>query len=338
MRLARSVRWLLLAVVMAVVTFVPLSSQAGVIISVGFAPPILPVYAQPVCPEPGLMWTPGYWAYGDEGYYWVPGAWVPAPYVGALWTPGYWGWGSGLYAWHAGYWGPHVGYYGGVNYGYGYGGIGFFGGRWNGGLFAYNTAVMHVGVGGGWGGGRVYEDRTIIERNTIVNNNHVSYNGGPGGINHQPAPEERLAEHDQHTGPTSFQSQHENTFRGDHNAYAKVNGGHPQQTALARPLAGENHPSPTNNGMNRGNAEGNIHPNNEHVRTNNEGNLHPNNQGNIHPNNEANLHQNNEGNIHPNHEANVHPNNSSTPHETEHKENKPAPQKAAKPEKEEHGH
>ena len=81
------------------------------------------------------MWTPGYWAYGDDGYYWVPGTWVPAPYVGALWTPGYWGWGGGLYVWHPGYWGPHVGYYGGVNYGFGYMGIGFVGGMWAGSAF-----------------------------------------------------------------------------------------------------------------------------------------------------------------------------------------------------------
>ena len=113
------------------------------------------------------MWTPGYWAYGDDGYYWVPGAWVPAPYVGALWTPGYWGWGDGLYPWHPGYWGPHVGYYGGVNYGFGYGGIGFAGGLWRGGFFAYNTAVMHVGVGGGWGN-RTYVDNNIVQRTTIV--------------------------------------------------------------------------------------------------------------------------------------------------------------------------
>jgi len=241
MQILRSFRWLLLALV---VTIIPLSSQAGVFISVGFAPPVLPVYVQPVCPQPGLMWTPGYWAYGDEGYYWVPGAWVPAPYVGALWTPGYWGWSGGLFVWHGGYWGPHVGYYGGVDYGFGYGGIGFAGGMWRGGFFAYNTAVMHVGVGGGWGN-RTYVDQTIVNRTTIVNNTHVSYNGGPGGINHQPSPEEQVAAHDQHTAPTSFQTQHENTFRNDHSAYAKNNGGHPQNTAIARPLAAENHPAPS---------------------------------------------------------------------------------------------
>ncbi len=233
MRLLRSARMLLLALL---VSLVPASSYAGVFISVGFAPPVLPVYVQPVCPEPGLMWTPGYWAYGDEGYYWVPGAWVPSPYVGALWTPGYWGWSGGLYVWHGGYWGPHVGYYGGVNYGFGYGGIGFAGGMWRGGIFAYNTAVVHVGIGGGWGGGRVYEDRTIVEKTTIINNTHVSYNGGPGGVNHQPTPEENQAMHEQHTPPTSAQVQHESSFRSNPQAYAKNNGGHPQNAALSRPL------------------------------------------------------------------------------------------------------
>ncbi len=47
--------------------------------------------------------------------------------------------GGGVYVFHAGYWGPHVGFYGGVNYGFGYSGSGFYGGRWEGGHFAYNT-------------------------------------------------------------------------------------------------------------------------------------------------------------------------------------------------------
>jgi hypothetical protein len=242
MRLFRSARWILMTLLLCLV---PASSHAGVFISVGFAPPVLPVYVQPVCPEPGLMWTPGYWGYGPDGYFWVPGAWVPAPYTGALWTPGYWGWGSGLYAWHPGYWGPHVGYYGGVNYGFGYMGVGFAGGVWRGGVFAYNSAVMHVGVGGGWGGNRVYVDRTIVERTTIVNNTHVSYNGGPGGINHGATAEERVAMNEHHLAPTSYQAQHANAAMADHNSYAKFNGGHPQNLAVSRPLAAENHPAPT---------------------------------------------------------------------------------------------
>src|SRR5271168_3643429 len=135
MRPIRTLRTLFLALL---VSIVPASSFAGVFLSVTIAPPILPVYAQPVAPGDGYLWTPGYWAYGDEGYFWVPGTWVLAPQPGFLWTPGYWGWGGGFYAWHGGYWGPHVGFYGGVNYGYGYGGSGFYGGRWEGGHFAYN--------------------------------------------------------------------------------------------------------------------------------------------------------------------------------------------------------
>ena len=129
-------------------------------------------------------------AYGDDGYYWVPGAWVPAPYEGALWTPPYWGWNEGIYVFHPGYWGHHVGYYGGINYGFGYFGIGFVGGEWRGHDFAYNTAVMHVN--------RTvirntYVNETVIRNRTIVHNNHIAYVGGPGGIRHNPTPEERMA-------------------------------------------------------------------------------------------------------------------------------------------------
>jgi hypothetical protein len=237
MRMFRSVRLLFLALL---VSLVPASSYAGVFISVGFAPPVLPVYVQPPCPQPGLMWTPGYWAYGPDGYYWVPGAWVPAPYAGALWTPGYWGWSGGLFVWHVGYWGPHVGYYGGVNYGFGYMGIGFAGGAWHGGVFAYNTAIMHVGPSVT----NVYVDRTVVVQNTVVVNSRVAFSGGPGGINHPPTPQENTFSHETHVAPTSFQSQHESTAMHDTNAYASHNGGHPSNLVASRPLQEENHPAP----------------------------------------------------------------------------------------------
>ena len=117
-----------------------------VVISVSFGPPALPVYEQPICPEDGYIWTPGYWAYDDDdGYYWVPGTWVEAPQPGYLWTPGYWGWGDeGVFIFHDGYWGEHVGFYGGINYGYGYSGRGYEGGRWDNGHFFYNRSVNRV--------------------------------------------------------------------------------------------------------------------------------------------------------------------------------------------------
>ena len=94
--------------------------------------------------------------------------------VGLLWTPPYWGFAGGVYGFHTGYWGPHVGFYGGVNYGFGYGGVGFGGGRWEGGHFAYNTAVNHVNVVNIH---NTYVDRTVI--NNVNVNNHTSFNGGP---------------------------------------------------------------------------------------------------------------------------------------------------------------
>jgi hypothetical protein len=234
MKLFRSARLLLLAFVMSLV---PASSFAGVFISIGIAPPVLPVYVQPPCPEDGYLWTPGYWAYGDDGYYWVPGAWVPAPEPGVLWTPPYWGWEGGHYLFHGGYWGPHIGYYGGVNYGFGYMGVGFAGGEWRSGHFFYNTAVMHVG--GGFH--NTYVNETIVHNTTIINNNHVAYSGGPGGIQHQPTAEERTAINEHHIAPTAAQQQHIQAAAHDPQQRFSANHGRPATVAAARPMAAPAH-------------------------------------------------------------------------------------------------
>jgi hypothetical protein len=216
--------------VIAALAVAPLASQAGVIISVGFAPPILPVYAQPICPGDGYLWTPGYWAYGPGGYYWVPGVWVQPPSVGLLWTPGYWGWGGGAYLFHAGYWGPHVGFYGGINYGFGYGGNGFYGGEWRGGHFAYNTAFAHVNT--------TVIHNTYVNRVTINNvSNHTSFNGGSGGIQARPNEQESRFEHENHVQPTGAQQQHFQQAGTNRANFASANGGHPQVAAMARPGA-----------------------------------------------------------------------------------------------------
>jgi hypothetical protein len=122
-------------------------AQAGVFlgVSVAVAPPAIPVVVQPPIPGEGYIWTPGYWAWGPAGYYWVNGRWLLPPAIGVLWTPGYWGEVGGLWGWHAGYWGPTVGWYGGVNYGCGYFGHGFEGGYWNHNQFFYNTTYNNFG-------------------------------------------------------------------------------------------------------------------------------------------------------------------------------------------------
>jgi hypothetical protein len=215
------------AIAVPLLTLSAPKAHAGIFISIGFAPPELPVYVQPPLPQEGFIWTPGYWAYGDYGYFWVPGTWVEAPQPGYLWTPGYWGYDGGMYGWHEGYWGEHVGYYGGVNYGFGYGGIGFFGGEWRGGHFAYNSAVANFG---GVHVTNVYVNTTIIHENTIVNVNHVSYNG-PGGINHPPSPVERQYSTERHIQPTPNQTSHITAASQDRSQLASVNHGRPATLA-----------------------------------------------------------------------------------------------------------
>ncbi len=207
----------------------PAASFAGIFLSVGIAPPILPVYTQPICPGDGYLWTPGYWAYGDEGYFWVPGVWVQPPTVGYLWTPGYWGWGGNAFLFHAGYWGPHIGFYGGVNYGFGYGGVGYQGGYWNHGAFAYNRSVNNINVTNIH---NTYNQTVIVNNN--VTNNRVSYNGGNGGLQARANAQEQVAAREQHVQPTQNQVQHQQFASQNRAQLASVNHGTPAIAAQGR--------------------------------------------------------------------------------------------------------
>jgi len=155
-------------------------------------PPALQEYQQPPCPVDGYLWQPGYWAFNqyNGGYYWVAGTWVAPPTPGYLWTPPYWGYEGSVYLFHRGYWGVEIGFYGGINYGYGYGGHGFYGGEWAGGHFRYNTAVVNVNTTVVH---NTYVDRTVIVNHTTINNttvnNRTSFNG-PGGVTAKPTPTE----------------------------------------------------------------------------------------------------------------------------------------------------
>jgi hypothetical protein len=171
--------------------------------------------------------TPGFWNYGPEGYFWVPGTWATPPTAGLLWTPGYWGWHEGAYVWNAGYWGPHVGFYGGVNYGFGYVGTGYAGGYWRGRNFYYNRNVNNVSVTNV----HIY-NRTVINNVTV---NRVSYNGGHGGIGARPTHEEERWNHERHFEPTGVQRRHEHEAGGNRAFLASENHGRPAIAATARP-------------------------------------------------------------------------------------------------------
>ena len=187
-------------------------------VTVEVPPPALPVYEQPAPPDPSYIWAPGYWAYNFsfDDYYWVPGTWVTAPYQGLLWTPGYWHWRGGYYVFSNGYWASSIGFYGGINYGFGYGGHGFSGGAWR---------------------GNVFVNRTYNVTN-ITNNNYssaVSFNGGPGGTNAKPTPEERAVMKAKHFPATAQQKLHVQAARKNPALRASLNHGRPAIAATARP-------------------------------------------------------------------------------------------------------
>jgi hypothetical protein len=247
---------------------IPASSgaQVSVGVTVAFAPPDLPVYEQPVCPQEGYIWTPGYWAWDEDygDYYWVPGTWVPAPEIGFLWTPAYWAWGGSGFVFYEGYWSYQVvGFYGGINYGHGYFGRGFEGGHWDNGRFFYNRSVNNVDV-------------TIIHNVyeapvNIRNESRVSHNGGEGGIDARPTSQEEAAAHARHLPPVAVQTQHFQAARSNPQLRASVNHGKPPIAATPKPAAfnergvvpaseaGAVHGGPSNAG--RGNAQpGNNNP------------------------------------------------------------------------------
>ena len=208
----------------------PATSFAEIYLSVNIAPPPLPLYDQPPIPGDGYFWTPGYWAYGDDGYFWVPGTWVMVPYEGALWTPGYWGWDDNDddYTFQSGYWGDHIGFYGGVDYGYGYGGEGYEGGYWNNGAFFYNLTVNNINT--------TYV--TNVYNQTVINNttiNNVSYNGGPGGLVARPTALDQVAQHEQHAPPIAAQQRQVVVASHDRALLASVNHGAPPIAATPKP-------------------------------------------------------------------------------------------------------
>lgn len=182
----------------------PALARVSVGVAINVAPPPLPLYEQPPAPGPGYLWTPGYWAWSaaNGDYYWVPGTWVLPPEVGLLWTPGWWGWTDSGYVWSPGYWGPRVGFYGGINYGFGYFGTGYVGGYWHDGAFFYNRAVNNVNVQNIH---NVYVDRSVVNE---ANHRRASYNGGKEGLTARPtADEEWYARQQRSFAPTPAQMQ-----------------------------------------------------------------------------------------------------------------------------------
>jgi hypothetical protein len=214
---------------LGVALMAPLAAWSQIAVSVNIAPPPLPLYAQPAIPGDGYIWTPGYWAWDPStgDYDWVPGTWVMPPNVGLLWTPGYWAFGSGAYLWHRGYWGSRVGYYGGLNYGYGYTGSGYYGGRWDGGRFRYNSAANNIPSG------RVHD----VYRESVPNRpaQRDSFNGGESHYRTPPTASERRFDGAPHGQPTREQMDHEQRSISMPEQRMANNHGMPPTAATPRP-------------------------------------------------------------------------------------------------------
>ncbi len=204
-------------------------AQISIGISVGFAPPALPVYEQPPLPSDGYVWTPGYWAWDGpyQDYYWVPGTWVEPPSPGYLWTPAYWSYDDGgAYVFNEGYWGQTVGFYGGINYGFGYGGEGYEGGYWQGAVFFYNETVNNV---------RDAHIGHVFSRPTHGRGPEgVSFNGG-NGAHARATPEQVAAARGNRIPPTANQQRQIQAARSTPTLRASVNHGAPAVAATARP-------------------------------------------------------------------------------------------------------
>jgi hypothetical protein len=108
--------------------------------------------------------------------------------------------------------------------------VGYAGGRWDGGHFAYNTAVSNVSTT------NIHNtyNQTVINNVTV---NRVSYNGGPGGVTAAPTAQERAAAQEPHVAPTAAQTAHVQAASRNPALSAKMNGGHPAIAATAKPGA-----------------------------------------------------------------------------------------------------
>jgi hypothetical protein len=105
------------------------------------------------------------------------------------------------------------------------------GGRWDNGRFLYNRAVSNVDFN--------VTRNVYNEEVTNVHVNRVSFNGGNGGIDARPTPQEEAAERGRHIPPITAQVQHAQVARGNPELRAAANLGKPPIAATPRPGAFE---------------------------------------------------------------------------------------------------
>ncbi|HEY3271996.1 MAG TPA: hypothetical protein VGJ89_12370 [Geothrix sp.] len=184
----------------------PSALVAQISIQITIGPPPIPIYEQPMVPEYGYAWTPGYW--GWEGEY---------------------------FEFHRSYWGLHVGFYGGINYGHGYGG-GFEGGYGQGQDY-YNRSVTKVNTS---------NVTYVYNKTVVVNNNtYIAYNGGAGGATAAPTERERTWAREPQVQPTVEQTRHHEVASQNRELLASAPAAKPASPAPEpKPRPAEGRPAP----------------------------------------------------------------------------------------------
>jgi hypothetical protein len=106
--------------------------------------------------------------------------------------------------------------------------VGYEGGYWNNGVFAYNRTVNNFGS---------VSITNVYSKTVIVNNNvtRASFNGGAGGTTARPTPQEQAATREPHVAATPLQTQHAQAASTNKAMLASVNHGSPAIAATARP-------------------------------------------------------------------------------------------------------
>src|SRR6202044_485820 len=142
----------------------------------------------------------------------------------------WWGYENNVYRLHWGFWASSIGFYGGINYGYGYTGRGYYGAYWRNNTVYYNRSITNVNV-------------TIIHNvyNYQVPNNRgtrISYNGGRGGINLRPTAPELAVVHEPRIPPVSTQVQYVREAAANRAQFVKPGSrAQPATLVASRPLA-----------------------------------------------------------------------------------------------------
>ncbi len=169
-------------------------------------------------PGPGYVWTPGYWAYNNVDYYWVPGTWVEPPQIGYLWTPAFF---------HRGYWASAWAFMAASIMATAIPVAALKAAAGTTVSFFYNRAVTNV---------TDTRITNVYDKTVVINeNSRISYNGGRGGREVRPTAEEEAIAREPHMPATRLQTEHLRAASVNGEGFASLNHGRPAIAATARP-------------------------------------------------------------------------------------------------------